>query len=76
MKIVTLAELRERKNISQQDLAKELDVAPSTIAMYEIGARAPSLDRAKVIAKYFDVPVETIFFGKRAHKTRASKKAI
>lgn len=58
----TLSELRSQKNLTQRGLAKILKVIPSTIAMYEIGERNPSLERAKNIAKFFNVPVETISF--------------
>lgn len=58
----TLSELRLQKKLTQRELAKILEVSPSTIAMYEIGERNPSLERAKYIARFFNVPVETISF--------------
>lgn len=71
MKGKTLQELRLGLNMTQRDLAKALKLAPSTIAMYELGLRTPSLDTAKKIAKYFGVPVDGIFFGSDARKVRA-----
>lgn len=66
-----LAELRKSKGISQEQLAKDIGVSPSTIAMYEINERTPSLRMAKALADYFEVPIEYIFFGINAHVMRA-----
>jgi putative transcriptional regulator len=63
----TLADLRSIKNLSQRGLAGAVGVKPSTIAMYEIGARTPSLANAKKLACFFGVRVDDIFFGKSAH---------
>ncbi|MBU2701744.1 putative transcriptional regulator [Sporomusaceae bacterium BoRhaA] len=59
---VTLADLRTNKKLTQRELAQIINVAPSSIAMYESGERTPSLGRAKEIAKYFKVSVESIIF--------------
>lgn len=68
-----LAMLRNSKGLTQRDLANELNVSPSTIAMYETGDRTPSLPMAKVIADYFGVGIEYIFFTSIAHETRAKR---
>lgn len=41
----TLSDLRNEKNLSQNDLAKRIGVNSSTIALYESGERLPSLRR-------------------------------
>lgn len=69
---VTLASLRASKNMTQRELAKAINVAPSAIAMYETGDRTPTLDKAKEIAQFFSVPVESIFFGQLARGMRAT----
>ncbi|MGF6990382.1 DNA-binding XRE family transcriptional regulator [Lachnospiraceae bacterium PM6-15] len=58
----TLATLRKEKDMSQRDLAKELELSPGAIGMYESGKRNPSLAMAKKIAKIFNVSVESISF--------------
>lgn len=63
MQEIMLSRLREQRNLSQRQLATELGIAPSSIAMYETGARTPSLKNAKQIASYFGVTVDTIVFG-------------
>lgn len=68
---VTLADLREQRNLTQRELAKKINVASSAIAMYETGERTPSLNKAKEIAQFFKVPVEAIIFGNLAREMRA-----
>ncbi len=63
----TLAALRTENNISQRELAKELNISSGAIGMYESGKRTPPLSRAIEIAKYFKVPVETIKFSNEKH---------
>lgn len=57
-----LAKLRDEKGISQVEMAKNIGVAQSTYAMYEVGKRMPS-DEIKIrIAKYYKKTVQSIFF--------------
>lgn len=58
----TLAELRERKQMSQRALAKEIGVSSAAIGMYESGKRTPPLKKAILIAQLFDIQVEDILF--------------
>jgi len=65
-----LSELRNESSLSQRELAKALGLKYSSIAMYEAGKRTPSLNKAKMIAGFFSVPVEAIIFGNDAHNAR------
>lgn len=73
MRETTLADLRNGKGMTQRNLAKSLSISPGTVAMYEVGARTPSLEMAKRIARFFGVPVEAIIFGQGAHETRLGR---
>ncbi len=53
-----ITELRKDKKITQQELAKILNVSKSTVAHYEQGINSPSLDVLIKLAKYFEVPVD------------------
>ena len=53
-----IKKLRKKKNLSQRDLAKEINLSPSTIAMYETGKRKPDADKLKQIASYFNVSID------------------
>ena len=63
-KKIPLSDLRKTKGFSQKEFATELGVSSALIALYEVGKRKPKLERAIMIAEYFDIPVENILFGK------------
>ena len=46
-----LAELRNKKGLSQEEVAKLIDVARSTYACYETGDREPNLETMGRISK-------------------------
>lgn len=73
MKGKLIHELRNERGLSQRKLAKTLGLKPSTLAMYELGLRTPTLETAKRIANFFGVAVEEIFFGEDARKMRANE---
>ena len=50
-----LKELRERRGISQSQLADDLSGSKSAISMYERGERNPDFDTLEAIADYFNV---------------------
>lgn len=53
-----LKRLRESKNMLQKDLAKELNIAPTTISGYELETREPDNETLKKIANYFNVTID------------------
>ena len=52
-----LAELREQKNLSQDELATELQLSQSTISNYEKGTRKIDVESLQKICDYFNVPI-------------------
>jgi|AKYZ01.1.fsa_nt_gi Helix-turn-helix. len=50
-----LKELRLEKNISQRELASQLQLSKSSISMYESGFRHPNYETLAMIADYFGV---------------------
>lgn len=54
----SLATLRRANNLTQRQLAAELGISPSSIALYELGLRTPSLQTASKIAKYFNISLD------------------
>lgn len=53
--------LREKKGLTQQELAEAVGVTRQTIIAIEHGNYTPSVLLALKIAKYFKVPVEKVF---------------
>jgi putative transcriptional regulator len=52
---------REEKDITQEELAKELDVSRQTINAIETGKYNPSLELALEVANFFNTEVEEVF---------------
>lgn len=53
-----IKELRKENEITQEELAKNIDVSTSMVGMYETNARKPSYEVLIKIAKYFDVSTD------------------
>ena len=53
--------LRAIKNISQEELAKQIEVSRQTINAMEKGKYVPSTVLALKLSRYFEKPVEKIF---------------
>lgn len=56
-----IKEFRKQKKITQDDLAKAVNVTRQTIISLENGKYDASLKLAHRIAKYFGVSIETLF---------------
>jgi putative transcriptional regulator len=54
--------LRQEHNLTQEQLAADLDVTRHTILALEVGRYVPSIELALRLAAYFDRPLETIFW--------------
>lgn len=52
-----IKELRESRNVSQEELATVLDTTQQSISLYESGKREPKLEAWQQLADYFDVSV-------------------
>lgn len=63
-KKIPMSVLRATKGVSQRQLAYDINVSPGLIGMYETGKRKTSLEKAIIIARYFNIPVENILFGR------------
>lgn len=55
--------LRIGKKITQTQLAKVLNISPSTLGMYEQGRRTPSIDILIKLADYFHVSLDYLITG-------------
>lgn len=58
--MLRLKELRKEKDITQEELAKQIQVSPSTIGMYETGRREPDFETLQKFADYFRVSTDYI----------------
>lgn len=53
-----LKSLRLSRGLTQEELAKSLQISRSTIGMYENGAREPDFETLELIADYFNVDID------------------
>lgn len=56
-----LRELRKQRGLTQEELAKELEMAKSSISMYENGKRKPSFEVLELFADFFNVNLDTLY---------------
>lgn len=64
-----LKELREKKNLTQIELAEILGTSQKNVSHWEVGRNYPRPHLMQVIEDFFDVPKEVIFFGAFNNKT-------
>ena len=57
-----------RADKTQEEIAKDIGITKSSWAMYERGERIPRDEVKVLIAQYFGVPVQDIFFKQFEHK--------
>ena len=62
MKNARLINLREKAELTQHQLAKEVGLTQGMIALIETGRRAPSWTYRLRLARYFGVTVDWLFF--------------
>ncbi len=62
MKNTRLINLRETAEMTQRQLAKEVGLTQSMIALIETGRRAPSWTYRLRLARYFGVTIDWLFF--------------
>lgn len=61
VKITALKELRQRKGMTQADLARIVGVTQSLVAQWERGASMPSAAKLPEIAKALDCTIDELF---------------
>lgn len=68
-----LKELRAEKKITQEALAKDINVSKGAVAMWETGKREPDMDMLKTIAAYFGTTVDDLI-GAKSEKPHESER--
>ena len=56
--MIRLEELRKKMGLSQEDLAKRINMTQQRISAYEKGKREPDLETLQLLAKYFGVSTD------------------
>ena len=74
-----LLHLRQKNNLSQEQLAKKIGVTRQAVSRWEMGISIPSINTLLLISEQFDIPVETMLkkqedSSKNNRQTKTSKK--
>lgn len=60
-----IAELRKEKNLTQKDLANELDVSDKAISRWETGKGFPDVDSLQSLSKFFGITINELLAGEK-----------
>ena len=60
-----LLKLRRERNLSQEDLANELDVSRQTISKWETNQSMPDFDKIVPLCKYFSITTDELLTGSK-----------
>ncbi|ALC87508.1 MULTISPECIES: helix-turn-helix transcriptional regulator [Bacillaceae] len=63
-----IKEIRLQKGITQIQMAEDLQITRQTITAIENNKYNPSLELALKLIKYFDVPIEKLFYLRESEK--------
>lgn len=61
-----IAELRKEKNLTQKDLANELNVSDKAISRWETGKGFPDVDSLQSLSKFFGITINELLAGEKA----------
>ena len=56
-----IKQLRKAHKLTQEELAKILDVKPTAVSAWELGRNKPLMDKLDMMAHYFGVPISYFF---------------
>jgi len=65
-----IKKLRSERNLTQEQLADEIGVAKSTVAMWEIDKREPGKELYEQLADYFNVDIDYLYGRTNIRKAR------
>lgn len=54
------AELRDKAKVTDYEVAKQTGVSTATLTNWKYGRYNPKTDKLMALARYFDVPLESI----------------
>ncbi len=72
----SIKKIREEKGFSQEGLAKKLNVAQSTVGMWESGKRTPKLDELNRLARVLNITVNRLIGQPKERKVELIKNEI
>ena len=71
-----LKQVRKEQSLSQQELAIKLNVAQSTVSMWEAGRRTPKLQELNHVARVLKITVARLIKAKKEKKVEIIKNEV
>lgn len=71
-----LKEIRENNNISQEELARIMNVSQKTISSWEVGRTTPKVNKMQLLEDFFNIKKEDIFFSAFNYKSELFDKKV
>ena len=71
-----LKKIREEKSLSQQKLAKKLNISQSTVGMWESRRRTPRLDEINRLAKTLNITIDRLVGEPKDQKVEIAKNEL
>lgn len=59
---ISLAAARVNAGLTQEDMAKKMNVSKQTIVNWEKGLSEPSISQSRELSMHYGIPLENIFF--------------
>jgi transcriptional regulator with XRE-family HTH domain len=59
-----LYEMRKEKGLSQEELARRLEVTRQTVSKWELGDSTPDLDKLVLLAELFEISLDELVLDK------------
>ena len=61
-----ITELRKEKNLTQKELAKEVNVSDKAVSRWETGKGYPDIDSLQSLSNFFDITINELLAGEKA----------
>lgn len=71
-----IKELRQKHNLTQEELAHKLHISDKSISKWELGLSKPSLENLEIIAEVFDITLDELIKNKKNKKEKSIKKIV
>jgi len=71
-----LIDLRKQHNLTQNDLAKQLNYSDNTISRWEHAEVTPSIETLQIISEFYKVPLESLLKEKVVEEVKKDNKNI
>ncbi|TEB13419.1 helix-turn-helix domain-containing protein [Pelotomaculum propionicicum] len=65
-----LISLREQAGLTQEQLARKLNISRSALSLWELGKREPNHSTLQLLAKFFNVSIDYLLGNSDNHRTQ------